>query len=80
MHVLYNILLVLAIFNAIIFTFLVILTSKGDAMSGSSSTVRTTFRGKASFDDYMGRVVLILGGSFMAIILLLDLVSNKLGS
>lgn len=80
MQIAYSILMFIAILIAVVFTFLVLLTSKGDAMSGSSSSVRTTFRGKASFDDYIGRVILILGGTFMALVLILDLVGNKMQS
>lgn len=78
MQIVYGILMFVAVVIAVVFTFLVLLTSKGDAMSGSSSSVRTTFRGKASFDDYIGRVILILGGAFMAVVLILDLVGNKM--
>jgi len=74
---LYNILLGLGLFVALVFGLLVLLTGKGDAMSGGSS-VRTTFKGKASFDDYMTRLLLSLGVSFMVILLALDVVGNKI--
>jgi preprotein translocase subunit SecG len=74
---LYNILLGLGLFVAFVFGMLVLLTGKGDAMSGGSS-VRTTFKGKASFDDYMTRVLLSLGVSFMVVLLALDVVGNKI--
>lgn len=72
MHVAYNILLGLGILVAVVFTALVFLTGKGDAMSGGSSSVRTTFKGKASFDDQISRITLYLGGGFMFVMLLLD--------
>ena len=68
MNVLYSILLVLGIIVAALFALLVFVTGKGDAMSGGGS-VRTTFKGKASFDDIMSKMTLYLGISFMAIML-----------
>jgi preprotein translocase subunit SecG len=62
---------------AFLFGVLVLLTGKGDAMSGGSS-VRTTFKGKASFDDYMTRVLLIGGILFMVLLLGLDVVGNQI--
>lgn len=75
MQVLYTVLLVIGIIVAVLFALLVFVTGKGDAMSGGSS-VRTTFKGKASFDDIMSRMTLILGISFMLLMLVLDVVSN----
>jgi len=72
MRVFYNILLILGIVVAIVFSGLVFLTGKGDAMSGGSSSVRTTFKGKASFDDQISKVTLALGGFFMLLMLVLD--------
>jgi len=77
MVIVYNILLVLGIIVAIAFTGLVFLTGKGDAMSGGSSSVRTSFKGKASFDDQISKVTFILGGVFMALMLVLDLLAAK---
>jgi preprotein translocase subunit SecG len=72
MRVFYNVLLAIGIVVAIAFAGLVFLTGKGDAMSGGSSSVRTTFKGKASFDDQISKVTFILGGAFMLIMLVLD--------
>lgn len=72
MLVAYNILLVLGIIVAIAFAGLVFLTGKGDAMSGGSSSVRTSFKGKASFDDQISKVTFYLGGGFMLLMLVLD--------
>lgn len=77
MTIFYNILLGLAIFVALVFALLVFVTGKGDAMSGGGS-VRTTFKGKQGFDDLMSRIILILGGLFMGLTLLLDVVGNHL--
>lgn len=77
MHIAYNILLVLAIAVALVFSLLVLVTGKGDAMSGGSG-VRTTFRGKAGFEDFVSRLILYLGGGFMALMLLLDWLSARL--
>jgi preprotein translocase subunit SecG len=72
--IVYNILLVLGFFVAIVFTTLVLFTGKGDAMSGGTS-VRTSFKGKASFDDLMSNILLGLGISFMAIAFLINIIS-----
>ena len=77
MHTAYNVLLFLAILIAIVFSVLVLITGKGDAMSGGGS-VRTSFKGKASFDDYMSKLTLILGASFFVLMLLIDGVSNRI--
>jgi preprotein translocase subunit SecG len=67
----------IAIVIAIVFSALVLITGKGDAMSGGGS-VRTTFKGKASFDDYMSKLTLILGVSFFCLMLLIDGISNRM--
>jgi len=73
----YNILIFVALLVAVVFSVLVFITGKGDAMSGGGS-IRTTFKGKASFDDYMSRMTLILGASFFALMLVIDGVSNRI--
>ena len=78
MQIAYNILLGVAVFVAIVFTGIVFLTGKGDAMSGGAGSIRTTFKGKASFDDKMSQITLILGGSFMALMIILDVLAHKL--
>ncbi len=77
MVIAYKIILAVAIVVALLFAVLVFVTGKGDAMSGGGS-IRTTFRGKASFDDFMSRLVLILGGAFMALMVILDFLGNRL--
>lgn len=73
----YNILLGLGMLIAIVFSLLVFVTGKGDAMSGGGS-VRTTFKGKASIDDLISRMTLFLGIGFMALMLVLDLIGNRI--
>lgn len=68
---LYNIVLVVAVIVAVLFSLIVFATGKGDAMSGGGS-VRTTFKGKASFEDQMSRMTLYFGIAFMALMLVLD--------
>ena len=75
MLVLYNIFLGLGLLAAVLFTLLVLLTGKGDAMSGGGS-VRTTFKGKASFDDQMSRATFILGVGFMVLMVVIDVLSR----
>lgn len=77
MNGLYNVFIGLAIVVAILFTVLVLITGKGDAMSGGSS-VRTSFKGKASFDDYMSKSTLILGVSFLVLMVLIDAIGNRM--
>jgi preprotein translocase subunit SecG len=71
-----NIILFFAIVAAIVFSLLVLLTGKGDAMSGGGS-VRTNYKGKATFDDIMSKAALYLGVSFMALVLLYNVVSKR---
>jgi preprotein translocase subunit SecG len=53
----------------------VLITGKGDAMSGGSG-VRTTFKGKANFDDFMSRWTLILGVALFGFVLAVDILVN----
>lgn len=75
MHTLYTIFIGLGMFVAVVFSALVFLTGKGDAMSGGGS-VRTTFKGKAGFDDFMSRLTLYLGIGFMALMLIIDVIGH----
>jgi preprotein translocase subunit SecG len=77
LNITYNVLVALAILVAVLFSLLVLITGKGDAMSGGGN-VRTSFKGKASFDDYMSRATLIMGVSFLALMVLIDAISNRL--
>ena len=77
MTVAYNILMVLGVLLAVAFSALVFLTGKGDAMSGGGS-VRTSFKGKDSFDDIISRVTLYAGVSFMVLMVVIDTLSNHL--
>lgn len=77
MEIAYKIFIGLGALVAFLFAMLVIVTGKGDAMSGGG-TVRTTFRGKASFDDFLSKLILGLGIGFFAIMIVLDYLSNKM--
>ncbi len=68
----------LGIAVAIVFALLVFATGKGDAMSGGSGSVRTTFKGKSSFDDQMSKITLYLGVGFMVLMLAIDVIGNHL--
>ena len=76
MSILSSVVLFLASVVAIVFSLLVLLTGKGDAMSGGGS-VRTSYKGKATFDDIMSRAALYLGVSFMALVLLYNVLSAR---
>ena len=78
MQIAYNILMGLGITVAVVFAFLVFITGKGDAMSGGSGSVRTTFKGKASFDDTMSKLTLYMVTGFMVLMLIIDVISNHL--
>lgn len=77
MNPIYTGFLILAMVVAVLFSLLVFFTSKGDAMSGGSN-VRTTYKGKAGFDDFVSKLVFILGCSFMGIMILLDVLAGRL--
>lgn len=78
MQVAYNILLVVAFLLAIVLTFVIFVTGKGDAMSGGGGGVRTSFKGKASIEDKIARATMIMGLGFMALMIVLDLVVGRL--
>jgi len=67
---------VLAALLAVVYSLLVLITGKGDAMSGGGG-IRTTFKGKASFDDIISRVTLGVGIAFMVVVLMIDVIQNR---
>jgi preprotein translocase subunit SecG len=75
LKIFYDIVLGLGIFVALLFSALVLATGKGDAMSGGGG-IRTTYKGKASFDDHISKWTLILGASFMALMLAIDILGR----
>jgi preprotein translocase subunit SecG len=76
LETLYNIVFVIAIIIAAVFAALIFLTSKGDAMSGGSN-VRTTFKGKAGFDDFVSRLVIYLAIAFVSVMIVMDALSGR---
>lgn len=78
MQTFYNIALWIGIIVSIVFSLLVFATGKGDAMSGGGGAVRTTFKGKASFDDMMSLWTLWLGVGFIALMLVIDVIGNNM--
>lgn len=75
MDTLYVVTLVIAVIVAVAFSALIFITGKGDAMSGGGQ-VRTTFKGRATFDDQISKVTLIMGIGFMALMLILDVMAQ----
>ncbi|MFM9872149.1 MAG: preprotein translocase subunit SecG [Fimbriimonadaceae bacterium] len=73
----YNVLLIVAAIIAVAMSVLIFFTGKGDAMSGGGGGIRTTFKGKASFDDQMYRITIGLGAAFMFLMIFLDILSSK---
>ncbi len=76
MAILVQVCFVLAALLAIVYSLLVLVTGKGDAMSGGGG-IRTTFKGKASFDDIISRVTLGVGIAFMVVVLMIDVIQNR---
>ena len=72
----YNIFLTIGVIVAVLFAVLVFITGKGDAMSGGGG-VRTTYKGKASFDDTMSKLTLYMGIGFLFLMIVIDAVSNR---
>lgn len=77
MELTYKILLGLTVFVAVMLSLIIFVTGKGDAMSGGASSVRTTFKGKASFEDQMSRFTLFLAIGFMGLCVILDVVAHR---
>jgi preprotein translocase subunit SecG len=48
-------------------------------MSGGGS-IRTSYKGKASFDDIVSKMTLYLGIGFMALMLGLDVIGNRINN
>ena len=76
MAILVQVCFVLAALLAVVYSLLVLITGKGDAMSGGGG-IRTTFKGKASFDDIISRVTLGVGIAFMVVVLMIDVIQNR---
>jgi preprotein translocase subunit SecG len=73
----YNFLLGLSILIAVVFIVLILVTSKGDAMSGGGA-VRTTFKGRATVDDQIAKLNMYLAGAFLVSMIVLDYFANRL--
>lgn len=74
----YNVLLGVAVFVAVIFIAIIYITGKGDAMSGGGGSIRTSFKGKASVEDQIAKVTYIIAAVFMVLMIALDVVGNKI--
>ncbi|MEO7453640.1 MAG: preprotein translocase subunit SecG [Fimbriimonadales bacterium] len=80
MQIVTKILFVILLLVAVVFVFVTtVFGSKSDAMSGGSSQIRTTYRGKPGFDDFMSRFTLILGCVFMGLCLIIDVLQQRFG-
>lgn len=78
METAYRVIVIFAIIVAVVFSALIIITGKGDAMSGGGGAVRTTFKGRATFDDRISQVTLGLGALFMISMLVLDFMGHRM--
>ena len=72
----YNAALILAVIVSILLVLMISFTGKADAMSGGGGFIRTNFKGKAGFDDYISRATFILGGLFISLMILLNLLAT----
>lgn len=78
MKVVVSILFVLLVAISVMFVFVTVLFgSKSDVMSGGSSQIRTTFKGKAGFDDFVSRMTLYLGIAFMALCVIINVIQTR---
>lgn len=74
--------ILLVILFIVAFLFIIITTvfgAKSDAMSGAAGSIRTTFKGKPGFDDFMSRITLLLGIAFMGLCLLVNILNARFG-
>jgi protein translocase SecG subunit len=78
MELFYQILLVITVILGAALGVLVFVTGKGDGMSAGGGAVRTTFKGKASFDDQMSRILLFMTLGFMGLCIVLDTLAHRL--
>lgn len=78
MKVVVSILFVLLVIVSALFILVTVLFgSKSDVMSGGSSQIRTTFKGKAGFDDFISRLTLYLGIIFMALCVAINIIQTR---
>ena len=73
----YKIISVVAVAVAVLFVLLVFFTGKGDAMSGGTSSIRTSYKGKASFEDKIFSITMYLGAGFMVLMVVLDFLAER---
>jgi preprotein translocase subunit SecG len=66
----------LATVVSLVFIVIVMITSKGDAMSGGGS-VRTNFKGRATVDDQIARLTGFLALGFVVAMLIADVLAKK---
>ncbi len=78
MQLLFNVALIASCLVSLFFIALVYFTGKGDAMSGGTGSVRTTFKGKASIEDQISKLTLSMGIAFMALMLGLDILLTQI--
>jgi preprotein translocase subunit SecG len=77
-NVLVQVLFVLLGIVSVLFILItVIFGSKSDVMSGGSSQIRTTFKGKAGFDDFVSKLTLYMGIAFMALCVLINIIQTR---
>jgi preprotein translocase subunit SecG len=78
LQVAFYIMMGIGVVVAIAMSVLIFFTGKGDAMGGGSSSIRTSFKGKTSFDDQIYSVTLYMGIGFMAIMLICDVLLQQI--
>ena len=73
----YNLLLIVGVIVSALFTLLILVTSKGDAMSAGGSGIRTTYKGKATIDDQIGRVTIAIACIYVCLMIVLDIANHQ---
>jgi protein translocase SecG subunit len=77
-QILYNMLFWLDIIIAFAFTVLVIFQgAKAGGLTGASASVRTSYKGKPGFDDFLSRITLYIGVGFMGVTLIVQFIAHR---
>lgn len=75
----YTFLLWVDVVIAVIFTVLVTFQgAKAGGLTGASAAVRTTYKGKPGFDDFISRITLGTGIAFMVVTLVMQVIAARI--
>jgi protein translocase SecG subunit len=72
--------MVLDVIIAILFVGLVSMQgAKAGGLTGTSASVRTSYKGKPGFDDFLSRITLYMGIAFMLLTLAVQVLAHRVG-